>query len=469
MNNYTVKEENLTNLHRYIKSDSTKGNLKNFVEIPCLGFQAPSKEKAEEKFEEKSEEKKRFIEKVVICLILLCHSPFRGIKEFLEIIFDYKISLGGISNIVARASELAKSFNESQDLRKIKEGALDEIFSNSIPALVGVDLKSSFIFLLEEGQGRSGDDWGLALLEKQENQGLALDFTVMDQATGLYKGVREIYPQASIGSDIFHTIREIFKVLHRLESKAYKSIKEVYKVEDEYLKALLKSQGQKYGRKYKSALKEMGEKIALYDDFCILIQWFYESIDIYSTSYEDRIWIYDYIVEEIEERSKNKEDIKSLVKHLKNNKEKLLCFARLLEKRLIKFKEETHYDLTMDDLKALYRQLTLDEQHCRYWVLEGTLLSKFGKDLKNIQAQIKEIINNTFRASSIVENVNSLIRPYFFLRKSIGRSNFLNLLQFYFNTKIIKRCDKFPGRIGKTRLELLTGRKHPNWLQLLGY
>ncbi|MEQ8192759.1 MAG: hypothetical protein ABRQ39_32655, partial [Candidatus Eremiobacterota bacterium] len=54
MSNYTVKEENLTHVHRYIKNDSTKGNLKKFVEIPCLDFQSPSKEKAKEKFEEKA-------------------------------------------------------------------------------------------------------------------------------------------------------------------------------------------------------------------------------------------------------------------------------------------------------------------------------------------------------------------------------------------------------------------------------
>lgn len=140
MSNYTVKGSNLSNLPSYIKPDSTKGKLRNFVEVPWLSFQEPSKEK--------EKEKERFIKKVVICLVLLCHSPFRGIKEFLEIIFDYKISLGGISNIVARASEKAKSFNEKQELKKIKGSALDEIFCKFIPTLVGIDLKSFFIFLI---------------------------------------------------------------------------------------------------------------------------------------------------------------------------------------------------------------------------------------------------------------------------------------------------------------------------------
>lgn len=131
--------------------------------------------------------------------------------------------------------------------------------------------------------------------------------------------------------------------------------------------------------------------------------------------YKERIWIYDYVLEEMSERSNNKDRIKSLVKSLKNNKVKLLCFARRLGKKMIKYKEDSQYDLTDDDLNALYRQATLNEGDYKYWVLEDKLLSKFGKNLKNIQVQMKDIIDNTFRASSIVENVNSLIFLYMWL------------------------------------------------------
>lgn len=458
MSNYTISKRVSANIPRSIEIDGQKENLDNFIEKSWL-----------KNYNLKEENKKKLIEKIVICLSLVCHSSCRVIKEFIKIVFDYDISIGTISNILNRAGEKAKIFNENQDVSKIKEGALDEIFSNNIPSLVGVDLRSSYIFLLEEGCGRSGDDWGLALLEKQEKQGLELIYAVMDQALGMHKGVKEVYRDAIIQSDFFHTIREIFKVLKKLENKAYKEIKKFYEIEDRFLKALLKKQGQKYGRKYKLVQSEMEEAISLYDDFWILTQWFYELMDIYSESYEKRVWIYDYVLDEIKKRSENKLDIKALVKYLKNNKEKLLSFARVLDEKLIKFKEDNHYDLNIDDIKIRYRQLTFGEEHCKYWILEGKLLSKFAKDLKPIQTQVKALLDNTFRASSIVENVNSLIRPYFSLRKTIGRSNFLNLLQFYFNTKTIERCDKFPDRVGKSRLQVFTGKKHLTWLQLIGY
>ncbi|OQA13430.1 MAG: hypothetical protein BWY64_03637 [bacterium ADurb.Bin363] len=88
MSNYTLKEVKTSNLPGHIKNDGKKGNLKNFVELPGLEFKKLSENK------EKEENKKKFIEKVVLSLILLCHSPLRGVKEFLEIIFDYKMSLG---------------------------------------------------------------------------------------------------------------------------------------------------------------------------------------------------------------------------------------------------------------------------------------------------------------------------------------------------------------------------------------
>ena len=462
MSNYILKAPVLSNIPSYLEKDSTKVHLENFFEVSWVEDYKPCKEKTEKI-------SKKFIEKAVLSHLLLCHSSYRGIKEFFEIIFEYKVSLGTITNIARDIAKRAKIFNESQDLSLIKDGALDEIYCNSTPALVGVDLKSSYIFLMEKSLGRSGDDWGLALLEKQDKQGLNLDLSVMDQARGMHKGVGEVYPEGEIQSDLFHTVREIFRVLKRLENKAYKKIKEVDKITDRYLKALLKKEGRKYGKKYFKALEEMAESIDLYENMRVLTQWFYESVDLYSKSYEEREWIYDYVVDEIEKRKKNRRDIKALVTSLKNNKKKLLCFARLLEKRLIEFKEEGCYDLTAEDLRNLYRQGTLDKEHCEYWILEGKLLAKFGKELREIKKKVKDIIENTFRASSIVENVNSLIRPYFFLRKTIGNTNFLALLQFYLNTKIIGRCEKIPERVGKSRLELLTGKKHPPWHELLGY
>ena len=76
-------------------------------------------------------------------------------------------------------------------------------------------------------------------------------------------------------------------------------------------------------------------------------------------------------------------------------------------------------------------------------------------------------MKQTPRASSMVENLNSRLRNYFFLRKQLGPS-YLNLLQFFLNHRQFMRseCEE---RVGKSPKELMMGESHPHWLEMLGF
>ena len=76
-------------------------------------------------------------------------------------------------------------------------------------------------------------------------------------------------------------------------------------------------------------------------------------------------------------------------------------------------------------------------------------------------------MNTTERTSSMVENLNSRIRPYLFLRKNIGKE-YLELLRFYLNHSRFLRSEH-KERAGKSPAELLTKKPHINWLELLGF
>ncbi|MDY7009667.1 MAG: hypothetical protein SVV80_02810 [Planctomycetota bacterium] len=75
--------------------------------------------------------------------------------------------------------------------------------------------------------------------------------------------------------------------------------------------------------------------------------------------------------------------------------------------------------------------------------------------------------SETPRAGSIVENLNSRLRNYFFLRRHIG-NEYLDLLRFFLNHHRFGRSDQ-PGRVGKSPAKLLTGKTHPHWLEILGF
>jgi len=67
----------------------------------------------------------------------------------------------------------------------------------------------------------------------------------------------------------------------------------------------------------------------------------------------------------------------------------------------------------------------------------------------------------------LVENLNSRLRNYFFLRRNLGQG-YLDLLLFFLNHRVFMRSER-PERIGKSPTELMTGKPHPHWLELLGF
>ena len=65
--------------------------------------------------------------------MFICHSSTRGVVELLRDLFDYRISLGTVNNIVHSPVAQARRINQQFDLSTIVIGLLDEIFQRAIP------------------------------------------------------------------------------------------------------------------------------------------------------------------------------------------------------------------------------------------------------------------------------------------------------------------------------------------------
>jgi len=117
--------------------------------------------------------------------------------------------------------------------------------------------------------------------------------------------------------------------------------------------------------------------------------------------------------------------------------------------------------------------------NCRVWIKTFRGIGNGGRVVARPQAQLRkklpgrfhpletavcEVLSETPRASSIVENLNSHLWNYFFLRRHIG-NDYLHLLRFFLNHRRFRRSDR-PERIGKSPAELLNALRHPHWLEL---
>jgi hypothetical protein len=106
-----------------------------------------------------------WIEQLVRGLVLICHSSYRGVIEFLHDLFDSSLSIGKVHAIVAQAIPHAAQQNQMPSLAKVRIGAHDEIFQARQPVLVGCDTDSTYCYLLSCEEHRDADTWAVRLLE----------------------------------------------------------------------------------------------------------------------------------------------------------------------------------------------------------------------------------------------------------------------------------------------------------------
>ena len=85
-----------------------------------------------------------WLRRLILTLLLVCHSSYRGVHEVLRDLFHYACSLGTIHAIAHAAMDQARTLNGQQELSAVGIGAHDELFQNRLPVLVGVDVASTY-------------------------------------------------------------------------------------------------------------------------------------------------------------------------------------------------------------------------------------------------------------------------------------------------------------------------------------
>ena len=135
---------------------------------------------------------KAYIHRTVTALYLVCRAGSRDIMSFMDLIFDYSLSIGTVSNILDKSSHEAIKINNEYDLASIQTGCSDELFHHNKPLLATVDIESRFCPLLVHADHRDYETWGIHLLDLQA-RGYKPESVVLDGAKGLIKGHEEAW------------------------------------------------------------------------------------------------------------------------------------------------------------------------------------------------------------------------------------------------------------------------------------
>jgi hypothetical protein len=415
---------------------------------------------------------KAWLEQVALGLILINHSSYRGVVEFCRDLLDVKMSVGTVHNIARQALAQARAHNLGHALDKVTIAGLDEIFQNGQPVLVGADIASTYCFLLSREDQRDADTWAIRLWELQP-RGFHPQATVADFGLAIRAGQKRAFPDVPCRGDVFHALHAIGPVLGYLDNRAYDAIAALQRLQCRYAKLQSQARAQQSGqrgalrRQINRATQQQEQAIALADHVALLVRWLhYDVFAVSALSYAERRTLFDFILAELQTRaplcSHRLDPVCTL---LQNHRDELLAFAVQLDHDLDAL--ATQWQIPLAVVRELFNLQALDPRQPARWQKETALRQRLGHRFHPLGQAVQKLAAGVVRASSVIENINSRLRNYFFLRRHLG-NDYLALLQFFLNHRRFLRSEH-PERKHKSPAELLTGQHHPHWLEMLGH
>jgi hypothetical protein len=206
--------------------------------------------------------------------------------------------------------------------------------------------------------------------------------------------------------------------------------------------------------------------VALADDVATLVGWLrHDLLAVAGPCPAEHCALYDFIVAELQARTPQcPHRLQPLCTYLVNQRDAVLAFAQRLDTDLGTVAAD--FQVSPAVARAVLHVQALDVRDTRRWPREAALRQQVRGRFYELSEAVAAVTRRTVRASSVVENLNSRLRNYFFLRRHLG-PDYLHLLQFFLNHRRFLRSEH-PERVDQSPAELLTGQPHAHWLELLG-
>ncbi len=431
-----------------------------------------------EKNSQVSENKAEISYRHILSLRMEGRCSIQGISTYMKR-FDIKNnSTGFISQILDRiggqlSGTAANASSEPQTL----VFASDEIFSKSTPILVTVDPVSSMILKIELSGTRTAKDWSRHWM-CLEDHGYKATYLVTDGGSGMSSAQKEVLSDIVKQPDTYHAIaHRIGKFCNTLERRAYSAIEKEYERQRVITSAKSPEVIKKREKSYHEAKKKALEEIEVYDSFCFLYHDLLHELNIFDDygnlrnqeearenmaaalellttigvrKISDEVKKIERILPELLSYFEVAKPIVSKLNSTISSQEALqaLCLTWQWRKNKIKAKKSA-------------RRSYCEAKELFYLELAEAYLPA---NSSRVREAVFEELDQIVQSSSLVECINSIIRPYLNTSKNRITQQTLNLIMFYHNHRRYmdgKRKDKKP-------IEILTGTKQEiDWIDLL--
>ncbi len=409
---------------------------------------------------------------LVLTMLIETHASYRGIQSSLRSMHGIKISLGKIAGIVKDAGQRAQRWMEQQRAETARALALDEQYSSQRGKayLNVIDVHSGQVWATVPPVEVDGESWTV-LLWYLSDQGISRLSTVSDGGRAIQEAVSQVHGQEHHQRDVWHLFHVAAQVQGRLD-RAVKATQD--RLPALQRQAEREAAGKRArGKPSQVTLAEQQAVIAqmqsVADGVRYLCQQLHSLLEVVVLrsgrllSSEQRQGEIEAVLDLLDEVlplaiPALQRHIQMLSKQLRLALLQTLLFARRLDAR-----QEQASRLLGAEAVALLAWA---------WVRRA-VLGPTSKDLlqglpSDWQAEASNLLRSweqAVRASSVVENWHSIVRPHLAVHRTLS-AGMLALLAVWHNHRIAPR-GLHEGLSPLQRTDSTSSER--NWLAALGY
>jgi hypothetical protein len=350
----------------------------------------------------------------------------------------------------------------------------DEIFARHQPILVTIEAQSTAILKIQLASNRSAETWKAHFDDLDAHRFHSIGMA-SDRGLGLVAGYQAACPDARWVCDRFHEFHDLFDRRHQLERKAYAAIAKEDEAAHTFHNAKSEAHLHKRLQHYEHAHHACEHAMARYDQLDLLLHLLRDALHLCSPfgrlrtveGVRSELTSLLSLIEEVDDAV-----LPKLLQPIRSHLDDILApFAQAesIQAELLHLLPQQILDALV--LAWHHEHLSYQSQakHKRYHQYENQQWLDFAEGLLDhqfepLQVLVFEKLDSIIQASSLVELVNSFIRPYLNSSKGQITQETLNLIMFYHN----HRRYKSGKRQGKAPIELLTGEAlEADWVALL--
>jgi hypothetical protein len=441
------------------------------------------------------------LRRTILTFLLPGGVTLRPMQDCLDVALNVTRSVGFLSQFIDQAGRRAGEILDQIDYSPLGDIILarDETYFNDLAFLIGVEPRTYVLLAGQVEQGCDGETWGLSLAFDQAREGLRIVGLAEDGALFYPRSQREAAGlleadfSVPVQKDVWHAEDKAAQTVINVERIALRKLRKAWKMEQKLASLAWDEDAFNATAEVEQEAERLVEMSGQVRFWCGCLCDALEIVDWRSGEIRHReinAWLLGETIQALQQLGHS--CVNKLVTYLRNQQDELLTFLDWLEiqimpwrRKLARFlpdpQEQIFFERTVARSWRLNRALVNGHRQFRNEAeFALALVAELITDDDKLHALADELLNileNVIRTSCAAETVNSILKPYLWVKRSFQSretaQNWFNLFRLWFCMHPFKRSHKRKGQspfqLAGIKVYTPDCRETDDWLEALGY